>query len=252
VPITCEAPWGSVASGDAFPCGTTAVTCTARDHSGNEVSGTFHVTVEDREAPTLHSSAPATLVTDCAGAPLAIAASDLGVTATDNCDVEPVVTCSPALLAPGTTEVTCTARDDDGNEATSVVSVTVLKGPLECRFLRPLDNNVDNVIQPRRTVPVKVRVTCDNVFDPAATATIDEIVQLDGGGTPVGNEIPEDAGASSDGGHAMRLDSDGECYVYNLSTAGWPATSGARFRVTVRVRKSGHADALCEVVLRNK
>jgi hypothetical protein len=34
------------ASGTTFPVGTTTVTCTAADHSGNSTGGTFHVTVD--------------------------------------------------------------------------------------------------------------------------------------------------------------------------------------------------------------
>lgn len=252
VPVVCEGPWGLVQSGDAFPVGTTAILCTARDHSGNEATCEFNITVQDREPPALACPESITLVTDCAGSPVAVTPSNLGIVATDNCDPGPSVVCSPANVGPGITSVTCTATDDSGNESSCSVAVTVLKGPFECRFHRPLDGNVDNLVHPGRTVPIKVRVSCNNVFEAGATAMIDEVFQIDGAGTPIGNELVEDAGASSDNGPLMRLQASDEFYIYNLSTASWPATKGARFRVTVRVVRQGHLDTICEVVLRNK
>jgi len=250
VPVFCEAPWGPVESGDAFPIGTTKITCVARDHSRNVATCSFNVTVEDREPPVLSTRAGVTLVTDCAGTPLLLSPSSLGVTATDNCDPAVTIVLAPSSLAPGTHEVTCMATDDDGNAAAAAVSVTVLRGPFAGQFLRPLDETVDNLIQPGRTVPLKLKVTCDNVFETGATALIESVVRVDGVGTPVAHEAIGDAGLANDGGDRMRL-ADGH-YAYNLSTRSWSGASGLRFRIVVVVSKPGHVDSRCEVVLKNK
>jgi hypothetical protein len=186
-----------------------------------------------------------------AGAPLTVTPASLGVTATDNCDLDVAIVAAPAVLEPGTTTVVCTAADDDGNESERSVEVTVLRGPLEVRVLRPLDPNVDNLIQAGRSVPVKVRVSCDNVFDGDATAVIDDVEQIDGTGTPVANDS-EDDGTGGDDGAAMQVSEEDEHYAHRLSTSGWPTARGARFRVTIRVSKEGHADACATLILRNK
>jgi hypothetical protein len=120
------------------------------------------------------------------------------------------------------------------------------------RFRQPLDANVDNLIQPGRTVPVKVRISCDNVFVADAAAVIDRIERIDGDGTPVANEVVEDSGTSNDDGNVMRLAAASEEYIYNLSTMGWAEAAGARFRVVIRVTAAGHIDTLAEVILKNK
>ena len=71
-------------------------------------------------------------------------------------------------------------------------------------------------------------------------------------GTPIANEVVEDAGLSSDSTSVMRLQATDGFYIYNLSTAGWNSTSGTRFRVTLKVSKAGHVDTLCDVYLINK
>ena len=101
-----------------------------------------------------------------------------------------------------------------------------------------------------RAKPVKVKVTCENVFDGGVTATIDEIVRIDGTGTPISNEVVEDSGQANDDGDVMRLADS--FYIYNLSTKSWDDTSGARFKVVIRITKAGHADTLCEVILKSR
>ena len=52
-----------------------------------------------------------------------------GVSATDNVDPSPVVTCSPrsgSLFSVGITRVTCTARDAAGNTSSGSFLITVL------------------------------------------------------------------------------------------------------------------------------
>jgi len=261
--IVCTAPWGVVESGDAFPLGATTVSCTATDHSGNVATSAFNIIVQDREPPVLSGPDSVTLVTDCHGGPLTITADSVGMTATDNADPDVTITWSPASVTPGLSYVGFTAVDDDGNSSQRTVKVTVLHGAFDVTFLAPLDNNVDNRINPGQVVAVKVRVACHNVFDPTVTAVIDSVEQIDGSGTPISSEVVDDAGSANDDGVTMRLLTGFAFasaynpgyygyYSFYLSTAGWATTSGARFRVTVRVSKAGHIDTLAEVVLRNR
>lgn len=252
VAITCTAPWGPVRSGDAFPIGTTTVLCVALDRSQNRAEASFSITVYDAEPPIFGGNAggSATLITDCAGRPIGADAASLGVTVEDNCDLQPTTECTPATLLPGITTVTLTARDVDGNAATTTVLVTVLRGAFHCEVLRPLDPHVDNRIQAGRVVPIKLRVACEGHEVLDATVTIDAIERLATDGTPIANELVEDPGASHDGGNLFRLATNQ--YHYNLSTSGWVSTSGVRHRVTVRIQKAGHVDTRCEIYLINR
>ncbi len=114
------------AAGATFPVGTTPVTCTATDASGNAATGSFDVTVRDVTPPTLQLPADITNVaaTSSAGAPVTFSA-----TATDLVDgtVSPVCTPAAGSTFPvGTTPVVCTATDAAGNSASGTFTVTVL------------------------------------------------------------------------------------------------------------------------------
>jgi hypothetical protein len=252
VAITCTAPWGPVQSGDAFPIGTTVVTCVALDRSQNRAEASFSITVFDAEPPHFGGNAggAVSLVTDCEGRAIGVDATTLGVTIEDNCDAQPVAECSPATLLPGETLVTLTARDADGNAASTTVLVTVLRGAFDCEVLRPLDPHVDNRIHAGRVVPIKLRVACEGHEVMDAQVTVDAIERLATDGTPIANELVEDPGAAHDGGNVFRVTTDQ--YHYNLSTSGWVATSGVRHRVTVRIQKAGHVDTLCAIYLVNR
>ena len=247
--VIVTADGAPVSSGDFFPVGTTTVTASATDMSGNAASSSFNITVIDAEPPALVTPADVTLVTDCAGTDLSVGIADLSVSATDNCDTDLAVTCSPSTLSPGTTIVTCMVSDTAGNMSTAQFPVTVMKGAFDYELMNPLDGTADNKIRAGRTVPVKLRVSCDNVFEPNVTASVDKI-ELLSGGTVVANEVVEDSGLANDEGPYMRLDVDK--YIYNLKTSDWDQTKGTRFLVTLRVTKAGHVDTICEFVLVNK
>ena len=83
VTVNCD-----VASGSAFPKGTTLVTCTATDSIGQTDQCTFHVTVEDNEAPQLTSSVA---VSTLSPPKHDLVNVGLNATATDNCG-SPVIT----------------------------------------------------------------------------------------------------------------------------------------------------------------
>lgn len=113
------------ASGSTFDVGTTPVTYTVVDVNGNTNTCTFNVTVSDGEAPTIEC--PATVMADNdAGACNAVVTYAAPI-ANDNIGIANV-TCSPesgSTFMVGTTEVTCTATDTDGNTASCSFDVIV-------------------------------------------------------------------------------------------------------------------------------
>jgi hypothetical protein len=112
------------ASGATFPLGTSTVSCTGTDNSGNTTTDTFDVTVQDTTAPAL--TVPADIdaeATSAAGAAVSYTAS-----ATDLVDPAPVVLCAPAsgsTFPMGTTSVSCTATDANGNTSSGSFNVVV-------------------------------------------------------------------------------------------------------------------------------
>jgi len=132
----------------------------------------------------------------------------------------------------------------------NVVEAHQLAGPFTCDVLPPLAGGVDNLIKVGQTVPIKLTVKFEGVLETGVSATIDRVVQIDGTGTPITNEVINDSGLSADGGTAFRFVDN--TYVFNLSTKGWATASGARFKVTIKITKAGHVDTAYEVVLKNK
>jgi len=115
----------SPASGFDFPQGTTTVTCTATDESGNEATASFTITVQDT-TPPVFVVVPGDLTVEQATA--TGTEVDFVATATDNIDANPTVVCSPpsgSMFPLGTTTVTCTATDESGNQATADFTITV-------------------------------------------------------------------------------------------------------------------------------
>ena len=112
----------SAASGSVFRIGTTAVTVTATDASGNSSTSSFNVTVADTTAPVLTVPANQTAeATSAAGAPVTFAAS-----ATDAVGATVAYSKAPGSVFPvGTTTVTVTATDAAGNSTTGSFTVTV-------------------------------------------------------------------------------------------------------------------------------
>jgi len=118
--VVCDPP-----SGSKFRPGTTTVTCTATDASGNASTCSFDVSVEaDTEAPMI--DCPADTVLKCSMPDGMV--FNYNVVATDNCDEAPVVTSDPAsgsVFPVGTTTVNVTATDAAGNESACSFDVTV-------------------------------------------------------------------------------------------------------------------------------
>ncbi|MCI0584466.1 MAG: HYR domain-containing protein [Chloroflexi bacterium] len=123
--VGCSPPSATV-----FAIGTTTVTCTASDASGNSASASFDVTVTyveppDTTPPQLAVPADVEAWTDD---PAGLVVTYDPATAIDDRDPSPSVGCAPAsgsLFPVGTTSVTCTATDAAGNSASAPFAVTV-------------------------------------------------------------------------------------------------------------------------------
>jgi len=112
------------ASGSIFALGTNTVTCIAYDGSLNTNTCTFTIAVRDATAPAL--TCPANLTLECTGVGGAVATYT--PVATDDCDGNPSVSCSPAsgsTFTMGTSTVTCAAYDASLNTNTCTFTVTV-------------------------------------------------------------------------------------------------------------------------------
>ena len=114
----------SPVSGSTFPIGMTTVVCRSQDARGNEAEATFRITVTVPDRPSV--TVPADLVVEATGP--AGAGVAFTVTATDPSDGAIDAACSPpsgSTFPIGTTDVTCTAEDSDGNVATGSFRITV-------------------------------------------------------------------------------------------------------------------------------
>jgi hypothetical protein len=113
------------ASGTAFPIGTTTVTATAVDSSGNTTKATFTITVTDSLPPAIHCPADIFRSTDL-GASNAVV--HYTCPASDNMP-NVTVSCTPksgSVFPIGITTVVCTAKDAVGNTATCMFTVTIV------------------------------------------------------------------------------------------------------------------------------
>lgn len=120
VPVQCQP-----ASATVFPLGTTHVSCTAADHSGNTARGGFAVTVRDSTPPTV--TVPGNVTVEAAGPDGAIVEFP-HPTASDRVDGPVEAGCKPlsgGTFPLGTTKVTCSAVDSHGNEGAGSFDVNV-------------------------------------------------------------------------------------------------------------------------------
>ena len=171
VPVTC-----SPASGTTFAIGTTAVTCTATDAHGNKAQTSFTVTVAD--TPPTISGTPANMnveATSSSGATVTYP----GPSATDAGGSPVPVSCQPSsgsTFPTGTTTVTCTATDANGNTAQTSFTVTVqdttppvisVPGPLTASAVGPAGTVMSYTVTATDAVDGAVTPNCT----PASGAT---------------------------------------------------------------------------------
>ena len=113
------------ASASMFPIGSTDVSCSAEDASGNAVSGSFSVAVVDTTAPVL--TVPANTSAQAIG--LNGATVSYAAAATDLVDPNVTISCTPvsgSLFALGSTQVDCTATDASLNQSSASFMVSVV------------------------------------------------------------------------------------------------------------------------------
>jgi len=117
--------FGATVTNDApangFPLGTTTVTYTATDGNGLQTTGTQTVTVSDTTAPVLTVPANVSIEANAVLSTVAIGTA----TATDIFALT-VTSDAPATYPLGTTVVTWTATDVNGNVSTGTQNVTVV------------------------------------------------------------------------------------------------------------------------------
>lgn len=108
-----------------FATGTTTVTWTVTDNTGNIATDVQNVTVTDDQAPAI--TAPVDLIINNDPGSCEATGIDLGTPVTDdNCGVANVTNDAPAAFTVGTTSVTWTVTDDSENEAAAAQVVTVI------------------------------------------------------------------------------------------------------------------------------
>ncbi len=124
--VLCDPPSGSL-----FPLGSTLVTCSATDESGNSSSCEFTVEVLDTNPPAILCPDDLLLEADSDDGNIV----DFLVEADDVCDPQPLIFCEPesgSLLPVGITEVLCLAFDSSGNEASCTFTVEILAPDIDC------------------------------------------------------------------------------------------------------------------------
>ena len=112
----------------SFSVGTTSVTWTATDASGNKATATSNVIITDTTAPVI-TGIPTDITEEVDFGESGVIVSYTVPTATDLVDGSVAATCTPAsgsTFPLGDTTVTCTATDAAGNTATSTFKVTVV------------------------------------------------------------------------------------------------------------------------------
>lgn len=111
--------------GTLFDAGTTTVTYTAQDESGNESAiCTFTITVNDTETPSITAPGVVTVNTDPGSCSATGVSLGIPVTA-DNCLIDDLTNNAPASFPVGTTTVTWTVTDNSGNSSTATQDVIV-------------------------------------------------------------------------------------------------------------------------------
>ncbi len=114
----------SKSSNSLFATGTTIVTVTAKDVSGNISSASFTVTVTDTQKPSV--TAPANISLTVNNNNSTVSNLNIGTPQTsDNCGVKSITNNAPNTYAVGTTTVTWTVKDNSGNTSTAKQTITV-------------------------------------------------------------------------------------------------------------------------------
>lgn len=215
------------ASGSTFSIGTTTVSCSATDTTGNASTGSFTVTVQDTTAPTLTlPSAITTTATGASGAPVSFTA-----TSTDIVDGTVAVTCTPpsgATFAAGAHTVSCLATDSHGNTAGGSFAVTVLFD-ISGGLLQPVNPNALNTVKGGSTVPLKFQVRTASGGYITSLSIIGSFVLTQVQCASLTTEVDE-VDFTTTGGTTLRYDTASNQFHQNWQT---PKKPGTCYRVDV-------------------
>lgn len=209
-------------SGDLFPLGSTAVTCTARDAAGNETEFVFDVVVVDTTAPTLTLPNNMTvLATSGTGTVVTFPAK-----ASDVVDGDVPVTCtapSGSTFGLGTHTVICTAADAAGNTGTAqfTVKVELPWGGVNLPGNRKYKQG--------STTPVTFSLPFD-WSGATAHIAVESVGSNPDEWTTVEAQIISTSAATT--GTLFRYGGDGQ-YIYNLSTKNLSVNGTYRIKVTL-------------------
>jgi len=117
----------------SYNVGTTVVTWTVTDVNGNTATCTQNVTVVDNQNPTI--TCPASVTVNADNGACAATGVSLGTPTTgDNCGVASTTNNAPSSFPVGTTTVTWTVTDVNGNSATCTQDVTVVDNQAPVAF----------------------------------------------------------------------------------------------------------------------
>ena len=176
-----------------FPLGVTTITWSATDTAGNTGTATQNVTIQDTTLPVITTPADLTRTTTNN---TAITVALGSATATDIFTPVTVINDAPATFPVGTTVVTWTATDANGNAATAVQRITVV-------------NNAAPVI----TTPANQSSIESAVSSLAISATDSDALTYSATGLPTGLTINTSTGLIS-GQHA-----NGSAASYNVNVS---------------------------------
>ena len=189
----------SHSSGDFFTVGTTIVTYTATDVNGNISTGSFNVVVADLNPVITGTPSDITVNNDAGNCSAAVTWT--APTVSDNCSGVSMVSSSASgdVFAVGTTTVTYTATDNNGNITTSSFDITVLDAEDPVFVSAPSDITVSSTaISCDASVTWTSPVVSDNCTSaPTVTSTYASGDVFPVGTTTVTYTVVDDAGNSS-------------------------------------------------------
>jgi CSLREA domain-containing protein len=163
--VTC-----TPANGTTFQKGVTTVTCSATDTSNNTGTGSFTVTVNDNQPPSLACPANVTVIAAVACPAITGKVVTFATpTASDNCPGVTTAVCNPpsgSTFPLGVTTVTCTAKDASNNTATCSFTVN-----FSFNACIQDDSNSGNVIL-FNTVTGAYRICCNGTVIATGVGTV--------------------------------------------------------------------------------
>ncbi|GJM63202.1 HYR domain-containing protein [Persicobacter diffluens] len=206
------------ASGATFGIGTTPVTYTAIDNSGNEIEASFNVIVEDHQLPVI-DNLPANFTVDAEAGKCEAVVNWPAITASDNCsgvtlEVSPA---NGSTLPVGAHTITVTAKDASDNEVSGTFEVTVVD--VEAPVLVGLPANMtlpaENGMCDAEVIWPAVSAT-DNCTNVTITSTHNSGDRFSVGTTEVEFTATDDAGNSVSGTFEVTIE-DKQAPAFNAS-----------------------------------